>query len=315
MPTKSKPHAGSLQFWPRKKARKLLPRVNYKILSGKKDSGLFGFLGYKVGMVSVLVKNNTPDSNTKSKRIVIPGTVIECPEMKIYSVRFYKNGVVQKDVVVSEEKELKRKIKLGKKKELVAPEDYDDLRLVVYSNVKETGIGKKKPDIVEVALGGSKGEKLNFVKENLGKGFSVVDVLKAGELVDSRGTTKGKGYSGPVKRFGISLKFHKSEKGQRRPGSIAPWHPARVTFRTPMAGQLGNFSRIAYNNLIIKVGKIKEDNINPQSGFHKYGNIKNDYVLLKGSVAGSKKKPILLTIPLRPTKKTLKQSFEVVELR
>ena len=57
---------------------------------------------------------------------------------------------------------------------------------------------------------------------------------------------------GPVKRFGISLKFHKSEKGVRRPGSLAPWHPARVTFRTPNMGQTGFFTRVSYNNLIME---------------------------------------------------------------
>ena len=66
-----------------------------------------------------------------------------------------------------------------------------------------------------------------------------------------RGLTTGRGYQGPVKRFGIKLKPSKSEKGRRRPGSLGPWHPARVIFRVPMAGQLGMFTRVVYNNKIL----------------------------------------------------------------
>ena len=58
-------------------------------------------------------------------------------------------------------------------------------------------------------------EKIKFIKENLGKEISVSDIFENGQLIDFRGLTKGKGFSGPVKRFGISLKSHKSEKGRR----------------------------------------------------------------------------------------------------
>jgi len=42
-------------------------------------------------------------------------------------------------------------------------------------------------------------------------------------MVDSKTFTKGKGFQGPVKRFGISLRSHKSEKVIRGPGSLGPW--------------------------------------------------------------------------------------------
>jgi large subunit ribosomal protein L3 len=105
-------------------------------------------------------------------------------------------------------------------------------------------------------------------------------------LVDIRGVTRGFGTSGPVKRFGISLKNHKSEKGVRRPGSLAPWHPARVTFKAPIAGQTGYQNRIAYNNQILQVGKISEKDINKKGGFDHYGIIKTDYLVVKGSIPG-----------------------------
>ena len=118
-----------------------------------------------------------------------------------------------------------------------------------------------------------------------------------------------------MKRFGISLKSHKSEKGRRRPGSLAPWHPARVTFRTPMAGQTGYHSRISYNNLILSVGKISEKDINKKGGFEHYGVVKNDYVILKGSVPGPANRGIVITPAIRPTKFRAKKKLEVVSLR
>ena len=62
----------------------------------------------------------------------------------------------------------------------------------------------------------------------------------------------------------------------RNPGSIGPWHPAHVTFRVPMAGQLGMFSRVHYNLKVIDFGNVKdkEKDINKKGGFKHYGNIK-----------------------------------------
>jgi large subunit ribosomal protein L3 len=183
----------------------------------------------------------------------------------------------------------------------------------VYSDAKKTGI-KKVPDITEIGLPGSVDKKLEFAKAHLGKEIFVADILKPLQLVDVRGLTKGKGLSGPVKRFGITFKSHKSEKGVRRPGSLAPWHPHRVTFRAPMAGQLGMFTRVIYNNKILGIGKIHEKNINPSSGFKKYGVIKTDYVILDGSVQGPQKRQVLLTAAMRPTKKQLKKNYELIKV-
>lgn len=293
MPTRKSPRKGSLQFWPRKRAKKFLPRVNWDAINSGKI--LKGFICYKAGMVSAIVKDNTPNSLTKTKKIALPATILECPSMKIFSVRFYKNSKVSKEILADNlDKELKRKVKLPKKpsKKIGEIKDYDDLKIICYSLVKKTGI-KKKPDLSEIALVGNVEEKLNFVKENLTKEFSILDVFEKGQLVDVRGLTKGKGFSGPVKRFGITLKVKKSEKGQRRPGSIGPWHPARVTFRVPMAGQLGMFTRVAYNKKIIEIGKAEEKIKNLKN----FGNIKTNYLIVGGSVQGPAKRQLLVTSP------------------
>ena len=291
-----------------------MPRVNWQAVKG---DGILGFVGYKVGMVTCFVKDNTADSRSKGQRIMMPATVIETPTIKILSVRFYKQGKVMNEVLNDNlEKELKKKLKLPKeikKPNIDEIKDYDDVRIIVYSQPKKTNI-KKTPDIIELAIGGSLDKKIELIKSHLGKEISISEVLKASQLVDVRGLTKGKGLQGPVKRFGITFKSHKSEKGVRRPGSLGPWHPHHVNFRAPMAGQLGMFTRTLFNNKIIDVAKIHEKNINPKCGFDKYGVIKGDYVIIRGSVQGPEKRQLLLTLSLRPSKKQIKKNFEFIRI-
>ena len=146
-----RPRHGSLAFWPRKKAAKALPSVNWKTFSDRKietKNRLLGFIAYKVGMGSALVKDNTQHSMTKGKSIVIPATLLECPPMKILAVRFYKDGKSAGEVLAADlEKEMKRKLKLPKKtadidefKDKLG--EFSDIRVLVYSLVKRTGIKK-----------------------------------------------------------------------------------------------------------------------------------------------------------------------------
>ncbi len=314
MPTQRRPRKGSLQYWPRKRASKLLPSVNWKAIYSEKK--LKGFIGYKAGMFSVEVKDNSQNSMTKGKNIIIPATIIECPPMKILSIRFYKDGIVKKEVLNEQlDKELKKIIKIPKKKhslESIKAEEYEDVSVIVYSNVKKTGI-KKKPDLAEIGISGeSVEEKLKFIKENLNKEIHVSNVFDNSQLIDIRGVTKGKGFQGPVKRFGVSLRFHKSEKGVRKVGSIGPWHPARVTFRVPMAGQTGMFTRVSYNQKILSIEKSSEK---PIKGIKNYGDIKTDYLIVAGSVHGPAKRQILITFPLRETKKQKRKQYEFIEIK
>ncbi|MBS3076133.1 50S ribosomal protein L3 [Candidatus Pacearchaeota archaeon] len=313
MPSRKSPRKGSLQFWPRKRAEKHLPSVNWDAIKSGKN--LKGFICYKAGMVSVEVLDNSANSMTKGKKIIIPATVLECPSMKIFSVRFYKDGKVAKEVLAGKlDKELKRKVKVpktySKKIEDVKSDEYDDLRVICYSVAKQTGF-RKKPDLSELGLKGTIEEKLNFIKENLDKEISVTNVFAKDELVDLRGLTRGKGFQGPVRRFGINLKAHKSEKGVRRPGSLGPWHPARVTFRVPMAGQLGMFTRVIYNNKIIDMGK-SEGQIPILKHF---GEVKTNYMIVKGSIQGVAKRQLLITSPLRETKRTKKKNYELLGVK
>ncbi len=314
----SRPRKGSLQFYPRKRIDKFLPSVNWSLINSSKPSVL-GFIAYKAGMATALVKDMTEHSMTKNKPVYIPVTILEVPPMKIFSVRFYKHKHVLREVIVSHDKELKRKLKLPKEHKTLEgniPEQYDDVKVIVYSLPKQAEI-KKTPDLIEIAVAGKNThEKLEFIKSHIGKEITL-DSLMASEskLFDIRGLTKGKGLVGPVKRFGLTLKAHKSEKGRRRPGSLGPWHPPRVTYLAPMAGQMGLFTRVHYNFIPITHGKISEKDINPISGFKHYGKVNSSYIIFKGSVQGPPFRQILLTASFRPTKHQLKKKYEFLGLQ
>ena len=119
MGRKHHPRRGSLQFWPHKRSKKHCARV--RTWATVKENKLLGFLGYKVGMTHLLVKDNNPNSHLKDRDIFTPVTVIECPPMKVYSIRYYLENEDNDQEIVSEvfskkvDKELKRKITASKK--------------------------------------------------------------------------------------------------------------------------------------------------------------------------------------------------------
>ncbi len=328
MGRKQGPRKGSMQFWPRKRSAKLLPRVNWApilsnpAVSSQKPS-ILGFIGYKAGMASAFVKDNTPDSMTKNKKIILPATIIECPTMKIFSVRFYRGGKVANEVLNDNlDKELKRVVRMPKKKmnarelieKLEKEGNFDDVTVLAYSEVKKAEL-KKAPDISEMAVCGKNiNEKINFIKENLGKEISISEIFSRG-LVDIHGITKGKGFQGVIKRFGVHFRSHKAEKGQRRVGSIGGWHPIGVRFTVPRPGDMGFFSRPVYNSVIISSKKASEADPVLKRIFDNYGSVKTDYLILAGSVQGPQKRQILITAASRPTKIQAKKNYELLELR
>mgnify|MGYP006273497935 CR=1 FL=1 len=304
-----------MQFWPRKRANRSVARVRSWALTEKAQ--LLGFAGYKVGMTHVIAEDNRPKSLTKGEKISLPVSVIECPALKIASVRLYKdNKVLSEYLSKNLNKELARKLALPKKEgknlDDVKPEDFDELRVNVYTQPRLTAIGKKKPEFFEMGVGGSNEEALNYVKENLGKEISVADIFSEGQVVDAHVITKGKGFQGSVKRFGVSIRAAKSEKVKRAPGSIAGGWKAHghMMYRVPDAGQTGYHTRTEYNKQILSIGQ-DPSAVNPKSGFVRYGNVKNTYVLIKGSVGGSRKRLVKFCMPLR---KKGQEAFNVLNI-
>ena len=160
-----------------------------------------------------------------------------------------------------------------------------------------TGIGKKKPEIVEIFLGGSPEKQFEFAQQSLGKELLAKDVFNENDFLDVRAVTKGKGFSGVVKRFGVKMQTRKGKK-ERIVGSIGPWHPATVMYTVARAGQLGYQSRTEFNKKLLKIDNNAE--INPGGGFKNYGVIRNDYMLLEGSVPGPSKRCIAMRRGIRP---------------
>ncbi|MFC1754289.1 50S ribosomal protein L3 [Thermoproteota archaeon] len=324
MPTTRKPRDGSMQFWPRKKARRQYPKI--RSWAAKKEAVPLGFSGYKVGMAHVMYTDNRKTSQTKGQDISCPVTIIECPPLKVVGVRFYKKDAygskAAKDIVVPAEKELARKVHLPKKsrdKELekIDPEEYDDITIIVCTQPKLAGIGKKKPEIFEIGLGGSIKEKLDYTKSILGKDLKISDIFKEGGLVDIHAVTKGKGFQGPVKRFGIGIRSHKSEKTKRGPGSLGGWKgQGHFMYRIAHAGQTGYQTRTEYNKWVMKIGHDPKDieAVNPKGGFKSYGIVKNPYVLIKGSVTGPAKRLIRINTALRGRKQTPKEAPSIQKM-
>ena len=308
-----------MQFWPRKKAKRSYARVRSWINPQKK--GMVGFCGYKVGMAHIIATDDIPNSLTQKQTVSIPVTIIECPPIKIASVVFYKKSL-DGDRIISEvfaekfDKELGKKINVPKKpgKKLEEITGFDDIKVKIYTQPKLTGIGAKKPQIFEIALGGTKEDKLTFAKEHLGKEVKIQEVFSPGEQIDIHSVTKGKGNQGPMKRFGISLRNHKSEKSIRNPGSLGGWKSqGKVMFRVSHAGQTGYHLRTEYNKWVLKIGEDGKE-VNPKGGFQNYGLVKGSYMILKGSIGGSRKRLITFAKAMRPNSKVPNKPLEITKV-
>ncbi|MDP7115788.1 MAG: 50S ribosomal protein L3 [Candidatus Woesearchaeota archaeon] len=306
MPTTKNPRHGSMQFWPRKRAKRAYARV--RSYAQAKEAKLLGFAGYKVGMTHVVAKDDRDNSLTKGQNIVIPTTIIECPPLKAASLRFYKTSstgsrLVSEILSKNLDKTLSRKLVLPKKdlKKIEDVKDFDEVRVAVHTQPKMIGTGRKKPELFELAIGGKKDEQVAYAKELLGKEIKVSDIFSDGMYIDTHAITKSKGFQGPVKRFGVGILPKKSEKTKRGPGSLGPWVAhAHIQYRVAKAGQMGYHQRTEYNKQILK---IEEDaqKVNPKGGFVNYGLVKSTAVLVHGSVGGSKKRLIRFNVPIRPT--------------
>ncbi|HLC88585.1 MAG TPA: 50S ribosomal protein L3 [Candidatus Nanoarchaeia archaeon] len=308
------PRRGSMQFWPRKRSRHSLVRVRSWADENKVKP--LGFIGYKAGMVQLRIVDNHPKSLTKGQTIASPSTIIECPPMTVFGVVFYKNSKTLTTILAEKlAKELKKKMPLPKKKvnNFSQVGEYDDLRLLVHSNPRSTGIGTKKPKIIELVLGGDKEGKLNYAQQLLGNEIKIEDVFDAGNSVDVHGVSKGKGYQGTVKRYGVPIRQHKAEKTKRGIGTLGSWTPKRVQFTVPQPGKMGYHLRTEYNKQILRVGQDGKE-VNSAGGVVNYGLVKNHFVLLKGSVVGPKKRAVFLSKSIRPNIKQVKEAPELVSI-
>ncbi|EER10322.1 ribosomal protein L3, putative [Perkinsus marinus ATCC 50983] len=146
-------------------------------------------------------------------------------------------------------------------------------------------------------------------------------------MVDIIGVTKGHGNTSVTTRWGVTRLARKTHRGLRKVACIGAWHPARVQFQVPRAGQMGYHHRVEINKKIYRIGKaLREDPnnaagsndltqkaITPMGGFPHYGEVNEDWVMLKGTVTGPKKRVITLRKSLLP--QTSRNALEKIDLK
>ena len=161
---------------------------------------------------------------------------------------------------------------------------------------------KKKPEVAEIEVGGGTiQQQYEYAKNLLGRTVTPAEIFKEGQYIDVIAVSTGKGFQGPVKRWGITILQHKGRKTKRGVATLGPWKPTRVMYSVPRAGQMGFHQRTEYNKRILKIGTDGKE-ITPKGGFIRYGIIRGAYMLIEGSVPGTEKRPIRLRYPARPPK-------------
>ena len=304
MPKHNKPNRGSMAFSPRKRARSETPHISSWAAVEGDDPKILGFAGYKVGMSHIMAVDYRKKSTTAGQEIRMPVTIVEIPPMKVIGARGYIQDTYGLRTLTEAwekkiDKDLERTLPIPKghnAKEAwkkISDNDLEEIRLLVHTQPRMvTGIPKKRPEIMEMAVGGgSLDAQVEFAKEMMGKEFTMSDFTQDGEMLDAIAVTTGYGFQGHVKRWGVKLLTHKNSKHRRMIGNLGPFSPGYVVSTVPQAGQTGYHQRTEYNKRLLKIGD-NPDEINPKGGFLNYGLIRGNYALLHGSLPGPSKRLI-----------------------
>ncbi len=106
------------------------------------------------------------------------------------------------------------------------------------------------------------------------------DLFAAGQIVDVRGVSKGKGFQGGVKRHNFQMQdaTHGNSLSHRSAGSIGQCQtPGRVFKGKKMAGQMGNVNACTQNIEVVRV------------------DVERNLLLVKGAVPGSRGGDLVIT--------------------
>jgi len=297
MPKERRPKRGGRGFYPKKRAPRSYPASKF---APSKEAKPLGFAAYKVGMTHIQVLETNPKSRMKNQLVTKAVSVLECPPLNVFGYRLYKKttqGIKTLGDVYSEkmDKILERKVEIKQsQKKTVSENGASHIHLLCHTNP----VFKKTPEVFEIAIGGGVKEQTELAKHLLGKQIKVSDVFKAGDYADVSSVTKGKGFQGPVKRFGIRLHGRKMRHMHRHVGTLGSAEPGKVRPTVPAAGQLGFQTRTELNKRILKMVEPKE--INPKGGFPNFGIVKTESIIVEGSVPGARKRLIRLRMPMRP---------------
>lgn len=353
-----RPRRGNLGFLPKRRTRHHRGRIR----SFPKDNQtqkphLTAFVGFKAGMTHVMRTLERKGSKLDNKEVIEAVTIIETPPIRVVGIvgyietvkglrslatvwaqnlgpefkrRLYRNWYRSKKKCFS-----KYSQKLAKD-----PKAFDALlkrlkkycsviRVICHTQTKMLNNPNKKAHVLEIQINGGKvEEKVEFAKGLLEKEIRVNQVFENLELIDVIGTTKGHGFEGVIKRFGVRKLPRKTHRGLRRVGCIGAWHPSRVRWTVARAGQHGYHHRTEQNKKIYRIGEgeiygaknnatttmdLTEKNITPLGGFPHYGVVKNDYLMIKGSCVGTKKRSLVLRKTLH--QRVAKSQLEGITLK
>mmetsp|Transcript_36629 Transcript_36629/g.96487 ORF Transcript_36629/g.96487 Transcript_36629/m.96487 type:complete len:384 (-) Transcript_36629:7117-8268(-) len=330
------PRHGSLGFLPKKRCKKKKGVIkSFPAENTFEKTHITAFIGYKAGMTHVIKEVDKPGSKLHKKDVIEAATVVETPPLVIAGIvgyvstpkglkafktiwsdnlshqflrNYYKNWYKSKKKAFSKYFIVKKKISTFFEKNVLQMKKFCKVfRFIVHPNICQTSMKKKKAEICEIQVnGGSIHDKISFCLKLLGNQVTVNTVFKDGEYVDTIAITKGKGFTGVVQRWGVTKLPRKTRRGARKVACIGSWHPSRVSYSVPRAGQKGYHHRTQSNIQVYKIGKsskgfdffektpLIQKNISPIGGFPYYGIIKTDFIMFKGCITGSKRRTIII---------------------
>jgi len=351
------PRHGSLGFLPRKRCT----RHQGKVKSFPKDEAskpchLTAFMAYKAGMTHIVREVDKPGSKLHKKEVVEPVTILETPPLYVVGVvgyvstpfglrsltsvwaqhlsddcrrRFYKNWYKSKKKAFTkyalkyEGEKKKRTIDLDLKR---IKKYCSVVRVIAHTQIRKLNLRQKKAHILEIQVnGGTTAQKVDFAVNLFEKPISVDKIFEENEQIDLIGISKGHGFEGVTTRWGTTRLPRKTHKGLRKVACIGAWHPSRVQWSVPRAGQYGYFHRTEINKKIYRIGKagsnnsattasdLTEKRITPLGGFPHYGIVNQDFLMIKGGVIGSRKRAITLRKTLVP--QTSRSALEKISLK
>jgi len=223
--------------------------------------------------------------------------------------------------------------KLAIRKDIALMKRYcSTIRVIVHTQQKLMKKRQKKADVLEVQVnGGTITEKVDWAVNHLEKKIPVSDVFTQDEMLDVLGASKGHGRKGVTARWHTKKLPRKTHKGLRKVACIGAWHPSRIQSTVARPGQKGYHHRTEMNKKVYRVGKgihakdgklvktngatdydLTEKTINPMGGFPHYGEVNNDFIMIKGGCVGAKNRILVLRKSLQP--RVSRSALEKIDL-
>jgi len=199
------------------------------------------------------------------------------------------------------------------------------IRVLAHTQIRKLHLRQKKAHIMEIQVNGGKTpDKVDFAVSLFEKPISVDAIFDENEMIDLIGISKGHGFEGVTTRWGTTRLPRKTHKGLRKVGCIGAWHPSRVQWSVPRAGQNGYHHRTEINKKIYRIARagsnsgstafdLTEKKITPMGGFPHYGVINEDFLMIKGGIIGTKKRVITLRKTMVP--QTSRNALEKISLK